>query len=54
MMLIAVKSKKEGTVKVKQAIRILNELGSSKLANNIEQYLKLIEESELDKLFNIV
>ncbi|MFD2630045.1 helix-turn-helix domain-containing protein [Oceanobacillus kapialis] len=34
--------KEEGTAKVKQAIQILNDLGSTKMAYNIEHYLRLI------------
>lgn len=36
-------NKEEGIVKVEKAIQLLRELNSTKLANNIEQYLLLIE-----------
>ncbi|WP_274309887.1 helix-turn-helix domain-containing protein [Solibacillus daqui] len=36
---IRIGNKEEGIAKIKKAIRILNDLNSTKLANNIEQYL---------------
>ncbi|MGM8216811.1 helix-turn-helix domain-containing protein [Bacillaceae bacterium W0354] len=44
--------KEEGIVKIKQAIRQLNELGSSRMANNIEKYLGQIVDKEVLDKFN--
>lgn len=39
---IRIGKKEEGTEKIKKAIKLLNDLNASKLANNIEHYLLLI------------